>query len=78
MSKLADDFTIQVTQYIDDEDDILFSNFLVGKIKDNSFKVYGKNGKFYWTLFGKRESIKTEPRKCDVTLKGDGPYRYIY
>ena len=37
----------------------------------------GKNGKFYWTVFGKRSIIDVEPNKTDVEINGYGPYKYI-
>jgi hypothetical protein len=32
---------------------------------------------FNWIVIGKRADIDVEPYKKDVTIKGDGPYRYI-
>jgi hypothetical protein len=47
------------------------------EVENNSFKVYGPPGKFHWTVFGKRNSIETEPLKESVIVKGKGPYLYI-
>jgi hypothetical protein len=40
------------------------------------FIVYG-TGKFYWTLFGKREDIEAEIDKESISVNGSGPYRWI-
>jgi hypothetical protein len=47
------------------------------EIEDNKFKVYGTNGKFYWTVFAERQKIDIEPNKNEFELKGDGPYKYL-
>jgi hypothetical protein len=43
----------------------------------NSFTVYGENGRFNWLVHGKRADIVVEPSKADVSVRGDGPYKYI-
>ena len=71
-------FTINITQYVDyDSENVENINFIATTIKDNKFKVLGKNGKFYWTVFATREYINTEPLKKDVNIKGEGPYKWI-
>jgi hypothetical protein len=44
----------------------------------NIFTVYGKNGSFYWTVYGKKNEILIEPDKDDVAVYGDGPYKWFY
>ena len=73
-------FTIQITPYIDyftNEDEIIYNNYTTTNIINNSFKVFGKNGKFYWIVHGKRDDINVEPNKKDVNIKGNGPYKWI-
>ena len=53
------------------------NNLYCSKVENGKFTVFGNNGKFYWTVIGTREEINVEPMKEDVTIKGDGPYRYI-
>ena len=70
VNNLAHDFTITLTAIYDNK--IKTYNF--SKVENNSFNVYGENGKFYWTVVGKRADIIIEPNKEDVVVKGDGPY----
>jgi hypothetical protein len=49
----------------------------VSEVENNKFTVYGPNGKFYWIVHGKRISFQVEPFKQQVTVKGDGPYKWI-
>jgi hypothetical protein len=44
------------------------------ELADNSFTVYGENGKFNWLVVGKRQDIIVEPDKGYVNLCGKGPY----
>jgi hypothetical protein len=46
-------------------------------VKDNSFTVRGKNGSFYWIVYGQRGKVEVEPKKASVEVGGDGPYKYI-
>jgi hypothetical protein len=68
---LATEFTVNLTPI--DTPRMLASS----RVKFGSFEVYGPPGEFYWTVFGKRDSIVTEPYKTDVTLNGSGPYRWV-
>jgi hypothetical protein len=47
------------------------------EVENNKFEVYGESGSFFWVVYGKRESIQTEPLKSQTTLCGDGPYKWI-
>jgi len=69
-------FTIQITKIYSSSS--LFEQPLeTTEIVDGKFKVYGYNCSFYWTVFGERNHIETEPNKEDYELRGDGPYTYI-
>jgi hypothetical protein len=76
VSAFANNFTIQITPiYEGDEDDNLVLR--TSRVKNNSFSVYGKNASFYWVVYGQRGSVEVEPKKSDVELRGDGPYKYL-
>lgn len=76
VKSLATEFTVQITRIFDtlENKDITYQT---SKVKDNKFTVYGKNGEFFWTVYGKRNEIVVEVSKSDVSLKGDGPYKWI-
>jgi hypothetical protein len=80
---LATNFSIQITpieefDFEDEkEEEQIIKYYSVSKVKNNSFKVFGKNGSFYWHVYGQRFSIEIEPNKCDVNVVGNGPYKYI-
>ena len=76
VENLASDFTIQITPIYNPENDkdIVYKTT---EIENNSFTVYGQNGKFFWTIFGLRYNINIEPNKSEVIVKGNGPYKYI-
>ena len=54
-----------------------FNELYTSEVSNNNFNVFGKNGKFHWTVFATREQINTEPDKSSVTVDGFGPYKYI-
>ncbi len=54
-----------------------FNELYTSEVVNNNFHVFGKNGKFYWTVFATREQINTEPDKSSVIVEGFGPYKYI-
>jgi hypothetical protein len=75
-SSLASNFTIQITPiYTDDSDENI--TYSTSRVKGNSFSVRGKNGSFYWVVYGQRGTIVVAPKKADVQVFGDGPYKYI-
>ena len=74
VNKLASDYTINVSPIYDGK--IKIYNFT--EIENNSFTVYGENGKFNWLVFGKRSDIEVEPTKNSVYLNGIGPYLWSY
>jgi hypothetical protein len=74
--KLASEYTVTVTQkYTDGK----FCQFQTTNVTDNKFTVYGSNdsAEFFWSVLGKRETIKVEVDKKDVEVRGTGPYRYL-
>jgi hypothetical protein len=73
VSEFAWEFTVQITPIYQQEPALLS----VTKVENNQFKVYGKNSKFFWHVYGKRSDIIVEPNKSDVTVKGHGPYKYF-
>jgi len=76
VSALATDFSIQITPIHDGTDKVY--NLSTSRVKDNKFTVYSPiNCEFFWTVYGKRGEINTEPRKSDVVVKGDGPYKWL-
>ena len=72
---VKDSETINLTHIYDGENKL----YSATEINNNSFKVYGKPGKFYWIVHAKRKNtdFNIEPNKSDVNVKGDGPYKYI-
>jgi hypothetical protein len=75
VSNLARNFTIQVTSIYSNERKA--PNVLQATdVENNEFKVYGKNGKFFWTVYGLRNEILVEPDKASITVNGDGPYKW--
>ena len=76
VSSFSNDFTIQVTQVIKNDDDEIIP-IASSSVENNKFKVYGKNTDFYWIVYGKRTDIIIEPDKKDVNVKGSGPYLWI-
>ena len=74
VSKFAYDFTIQITPIYNFDKNNIYN---VSEIKNNKFKVFGKNGEFFWIVYGKRLEIEIEPIKSIVEVSGDGPYTWI-
>jgi photosystem II stability/assembly factor-like uncharacterized protein len=68
--KIANDFTILVTPLCNE---LYYSS----AFENNIFKVFGKNGSFFWFAQGKRSAINYEPDISSVSVKGEGPYKWI-
>ena len=82
VSALAKDFTVQITPIYDEDNiyscsDVFDKQFRVTKVFNNQFRVYGRNGEFFWLVQGKRSDIEVEPLKTHVNVKGNGPYKWI-
>jgi len=76
VSSFATNFSINITPiYSDDSDENIV--YKTSRVKDNAFTVHGKNGSFYWIVYGQRGKVDVEPKKSDVQVSGDGPYKYI-
>jgi hypothetical protein len=73
VDSFATDFTVTVTPIYNGTLRLLNCS----KVKDNYFTVYGSEGEFDWSVFGKRADINVEPYKNAVVVKGDGPYKYL-
>jgi hypothetical protein len=70
VDKIATNFTVQIAA---------MSNnlYYVSEVENNKFKVFGKNGSFYWVVYGQRTKIEVEPDIGSVSVKGEGPYKWI-
>jgi hypothetical protein len=79
-TKIASDFTIQLTPVIREDELKSLEDRELNTTKvneDGVFRVSGKDGKFNWLVIGKRNDILVEPLKKDVSVRGEGPYKYI-
>lgn len=45
--------------------------------EDGTFEIVGDPGKVNWVVYGKRHDIRVEPLRSDVSVRGDGPYKYL-
>jgi hypothetical protein len=72
---LANDFTVQITPIYNGTSSTTYN---VGEVVNNQFQVFGENGKFFWIVHGKRQSIDVEPLKKNIQVNGDGPYKWIH
>jgi hypothetical protein len=70
---LAVDLTVQVTPIYNGAVRILNASC----VSNNKFTVYGDSGDFHWHVYGRRLSVVVEPKKSDVDVRGEGPYRWI-
>jgi hypothetical protein len=72
---LCTDLTVQITRIYDGA--VKVFNASEVDTSTNTFMVYGENGRFNWLVHGKRGDVTVEPNKADVTVRGDGPYKYL-
>ena len=72
----ATDYTVQVTSIFESDEDMP-RTLMVSRVHNGSFTVKGPSGSFYWHVYGKRANIELEPRKADVSVLGQGPYKWI-
>lgn len=70
-TKAFNNFTIHVSPHGK------FNKLWTSEVENNSFRVFGNNGKFFWTVFATREDINVAPLKSEVVVSGNGPYKYI-
>lgn len=76
VENLASNFTIQITS-IYSKERTHANSYETSEIENNEFTVYGKNGSFYWYVYGMRNEIIVEPDKSSITVNGDGPYKWF-
>jgi hypothetical protein len=75
VSAFANDFTIQITPiYTPGQTQCYLST---SELVGNTFEVHGQPGSFYWHVHGARSGLDVEPLKSAVTVRGDGPYKYL-
>jgi hypothetical protein len=72
---LCTDLTVQITHIYDGSVKVFSASEV--DTASNTFTVHGENGRFNWLVHGKRGDVTVEPNKADVTVRGDGPYKYI-
>ena len=70
---LATELTVQVTPIYNGSVRVLNTSC----VSNNKFTVYGDSGDFHWHVYGRRASVVVEPKKSDVAVLGEGPYRWI-
>ena len=75
LAQLATNLSIQVTPiYSKGRTDP--NIYETSEIEKNQFQVYGKNGSFYWTVYGTKDEIIVEPDKISINVQGIGPYTW--
>ena len=76
VSAFATNFSIQITPIYteDSKGNLVYSTT---RVVNNTFTVHGKNGSFYWIVYGQRGKVNVEPKKSETEVSGDGPYKYI-
>ena len=67
---LACSWTIHVAAVYDG----VIRTYNFSEVENNQFTIYGENGKFHWSVMGKRQDIVVEPLKADINVRGEGPY----
>jgi hypothetical protein len=68
---LAYNFTVQITPIGK------VQMFAASEVIDGAFHVFGQPGAFYWHVHASRGSLEVEPLKSAVTVRGEGPYKYL-
>jgi hypothetical protein len=77
VDRLAKNFTVHLTQIYEESTKNEQIILKTSEVVNNKFKVYGSNCKFFWIVYGERESIEIEPLKNSVEIKGEGPYKWV-
>jgi len=72
---LATNLSVQVTS-IYSKDNKSKNVYETSEIENNQFTVYGKNGSFYWTVYGTKDEIQVEPNKSAINVQKNGPYTW--
>ena len=71
----ATNFTVQITPIYDPGQPIV--TYATTRVINGAFEVHGPPGSFYWLVNASRAPLVTEPLKSEVTVRGDGPYKYM-
>jgi hypothetical protein len=74
---VATDYSVQITPIFSGSLAGALPSYAASRVVDGAFTVYGAAGEFFWHVVGRRAAVEVEPRKADVEVKGDGPYRWI-
>jgi hypothetical protein len=72
---LGYEYTVQITPIFDGRKYI--EPHKVSRVRSGKFAVYGPPGDFFWLVIAKRSALEVEPKKSQVELKGEGPYKWI-
>jgi hypothetical protein len=72
---LATNLSVQVTP-IYSKDNKSKNVYETSEIENNQFTVYGKNGSFYWTVYGTKDEIHVEVNKSEINVQRNGPYTW--
>jgi hypothetical protein len=83
VSSIANELTIELTAIHSKSTSTSSSKptkniYETSEIENNHFKVYGKNGGFYWSVYGKKNDIIVETEKEAISVRGEGPYKWHY
>jgi hypothetical protein len=74
---LASDFTVQLTPIADPSNLLPTIPYSATEVVNGAFHIYGPPGAVFWHVHGTRAPVTVEPLKADVSVKGDGPYKWI-
>ena len=73
VAPLANELTVELTPIYSSKEPRTYET---SEIENNQFTVYGKNGNFYWTVYGKKNEILVDPDKNGISVRGNGPYTW--
>jgi hypothetical protein len=76
VDKLAKNFTVHITPIYEEATKGVDHLLKTTEVTGNQFRVYGKDGPFFWIVYGERLAINTEPDKS-TPVQGSGPYKWI-
>jgi hypothetical protein len=77
VDQIASNFTVHLTQIYEDVNKYSAVTLKTTEVENNQFTVYGNNCKFFWIVYGERNSIEVEPLKSAVEIQGHGPYKWV-
>jgi hypothetical protein len=79
IAPLATNLSAQITPIYSKDNkikNITKNIYETSEIENNAFTVYGKNGSFYWTVYGTKDEINVQPNKCEINVQKNGPYTW--